>query len=105
MKRIRSMVMFAGLTAVVLFIAGCQDQAGVTPFEPAVSSGSLAKQGPEVPTILEVPEGNRLYAHAFARGVQIYRCTQVGTSYVWSFVAPEATLYSDQNFQDVIGTH
>lgn len=64
------------------------------------------RQGPTVPSNLEVPAGNRLSYHAFANGVQIYRCTQgPNNTYVWQFVAPEANLYSDAPFTDMVGTH
>ena len=50
---------------------------------------------------LNVPEGNRLSAHLYALGVQIYRWN--GTS--WVFVAPDATLYADPCFNGEVGTH
>jgi hypothetical protein len=48
---------------------------------------------------LEVPRGHKLYAHAYAEGVQIYRWN--GTS--WVFIAPEAVLYDNDG--DVVGIH
>ena len=50
---------------------------------------------------LNVPAGNRVGAHVYAMGVQIYRWN--GTS--WVFVAPDATLYADPCFNGEVGTH
>jgi len=50
---------------------------------------------------LNIPAGNRLSAHVYALGVQIYRWN--GTS--WVFVAPDATLYADPGFNGEVGTH
>ena len=50
---------------------------------------------------LNVPAGNRISSHVYAKGVQIYRWN--GTS--WVFVAPDATLYADPCFNGEIGTH
>jgi hypothetical protein len=51
---------------------------------------------------LEVPAGNKVAFVAYAEGVQIYRWN--GTA--WSFVAPEAVLYSgDDEDDEVVGIH
>ena len=50
---------------------------------------------------LNVPAGNRVAAHLYALGVQIYRWN--GTA--WAFVGPDATLYADQGFNGEVGTH
>src|SRR4051794_7233127 len=50
---------------------------------------------------LNPPAGNRVSAHVYALGVQIYRWN--GTS--WVFVAPDATLYADPCFNGEVGTH
>ncbi len=50
---------------------------------------------------LNVPAGNRVSAHLYALGVQIYRWN--GTA--WAFVGPDATLYADQGFNGEVGTH
>ena len=50
---------------------------------------------------LNVPAGNRVSAHLYALGVQIYRWN--GTA--WAFVGPDATLYADQGFNGQAGTH
>jgi hypothetical protein len=50
---------------------------------------------------LRVEAGNKVAAHAYAVGVQIYRWT--GTT--WSFVGPEAVLYHDPGANGEMGTH
>lgn len=50
---------------------------------------------------LHVEAGNKVVAHAFAVGVQVYRWT--GTS--WSFVAPKAVLYHADYGKGEFGTH
>lgn len=50
---------------------------------------------------LRVEAGNKVVAHGFARGVQIYRWD--GTS--WQFVAPEAVLYADAGLHGEICLH
>ena len=49
---------------------------------------TTAGGGPVVPANLEVPAGNRPLFHAYAKGVQIYRCTQDLTDtnrFSWTF--------------------
>ena len=63
-----------------------------------------ANNGPELPAqcvSIQVPEGNKLAFHVYARGVQIYRWN--GTA--WDFVAPVANLYAEPNFFGEVGTH
>jgi Protein of unknown function (DUF3455) len=50
---------------------------------------------------LQAPAGNKVTSHVYAKGVQIYRWD--GTS--WIFVAPEAVLFADAGYQDVVGIH
>ena len=50
---------------------------------------------------LRVEAGNKVVAHGFATGVQIYRWT--GTE--WQFVAPDAVLYEDEGEHGVLATH
>jgi hypothetical protein len=62
-------------------------------------------RSPELPLPLcetiQVPEGNKLSFHTYARGVQIYKWN--GGS--WDFVAPLATLFAEENFFGEVGTH
>ena len=50
---------------------------------------------------LQVPVGNRVSRHAFAQGVQTYRWN--GTT--WGFVEPVATLFSDADYHEKVGSH
>jgi hypothetical protein len=65
-----------------------------------------AEGNPIVPAALSVPDGYLVKLKFNASGVQIYRClpsTQNTNQYNWSFIAPEAKLYSETG--DVTGTH
>lgn len=60
--------------------------------------------GPELPSgcsSITVEEGNKLAFHVYAKGTQIYRWN--GTS--WSFVAPDAILYAEENYHGEVGNH
>ena len=50
---------------------------------------------------LQVPAGNELFLHTYGVGVQIY--TWTGTN--WSFVSPEALLYSDPDYYHLVAFH
>jgi Protein of unknown function (DUF3455) len=50
---------------------------------------------------VQVPAGNKVVFHVYARGVQIYRWD--GTA--WVFVAPVATLFADANYAGQVGIH
>lgn len=56
-------------------------------------------RAPEVPTSIQVEEGNKVQFHAYAQGVQIYRWSGSG----WIFVAPEAMLYDADG--NLVGLH
>ena len=59
-------------------------------------------------TALSVPDGGKLILRAYARGVQVYVCTQdpKDTSrYVWLFSEPQASLYEKDNYRTQIGKH
>jgi Protein of unknown function (DUF3455) len=63
---------------------------------------------PIIPPILQVPPGNKLSFHVFAKGFQIYRCTADKTDsnrFTWVFVAPAADLYTHPNDRHPIGRH
>lgn len=67
-----------------------------------------AGKDPEVPSNLKVPAGNKLIFHVFAKGVQIYRCTQdmADTNrFSWIFVAPDADLYAHAGKSRPVGRH
>ena len=50
---------------------------------------------------LQVPAGNKVAFHVYAEGVQIYRWD--GTA--WTFVAPEADLFADEDGDGEVGSH
>jgi hypothetical protein len=50
---------------------------------------------------LAAPVGNKVAAHAYAVGVQIYRWNGTG----WAFVGPEALLYHDEGDNGGMGIH
>ena len=60
--------------------------------------------GPELPPqceSLQVPLGNKLAFHVYARGVQMYRWNGV----TWDFVAPVASLFAEANYFGEVGNH
>jgi hypothetical protein len=63
------------------------------------------KHAPDFPSplcdSLQVPPGNKVAFHVYARGVQIYRWD--GAS--WAFVAPVATLFADAEYHGQVGIH
>jgi hypothetical protein len=67
----------------------------------AAGAQGTDNRAPDVPTVLEVPDGNKVHFHAYAVGVQIY--TWSAATSKWVFKAPQAVLYdSDGN---VVGIH
>jgi hypothetical protein len=75
----------------------------------ALEHCTLAKAAeghPIVPAALSVPDGYLVKMKFNASGVQIYRClssTQNANQFIWSFIAPEAKLYTETG--EVIGSH
>jgi len=61
-------------------------------------------RAPDLPSPLcndvQVPSGNNVAFHVYARGTQIYRWN--GT---WVFVAPSAMLFADANYNGQVGIH
>jgi Protein of unknown function (DUF3455) len=71
------------------------------------TSGLFAQQV-ALPAILNVPAGNRLFLHVYAKGVQIYRYMQDKndtTKYVWAFIAPDAELFTAADYKISTGKH
>jgi hypothetical protein len=65
-------------------------------------------QNNSIPPAIKVPEGSRLISHTYAKGVQIYICTQdtKDTSrYTWTFTEPRANLYADSSYHQLVGKH
>jgi hypothetical protein len=51
----------------------------------------------QIPLNLMTPPGTMLIGQYAANGVQIYRCSLVGSAFSWTFVAPLAVLVNAQN--------
>jgi hypothetical protein len=65
-------------------------------------------QTQEIPASLKVPEDCSLIVHAYAKGVQVYICTQDSqdtSRYVWTFLEPRANLYAAADNRKLIGKH
>ena len=65
-------------------------------------------QDKDIPYSIQVPEGSELILHTYARGVQIYMCTQDPrdtSRVVWTFNEPRANLYADSSYHQLIGKH
>jgi hypothetical protein len=65
-------------------------------------------QNNPIPLSIQVPGSSRLIRHAYAKGVQVYICTQdtKDTSrYTWTFTEPRANLYADSSYHQLIGKH
>jgi hypothetical protein len=61
---------------------------------------------PEVPAILEPGEGHKVSYHTYAKGVQVYVCTETSPGvYAWVFKEPVANMYSDPTYQNLVGRH
>jgi hypothetical protein len=54
---------------------------------------------PPVPSGLEVPDGHRPFLLGHATGTQNYICLPSGTTFVWTFFGPQATLFNDREKQ------
>ena len=71
---------------------------------PAARAGD-DNRPPDLPSPLcndvQVPSGNTVAFHVYARGTQIYRWN--GAS--WVFVAPAAMLFADANYHGQVGIH
>jgi Protein of unknown function (DUF3455) len=78
------------------FLAAVIAAVAVLAMTPAAQAGPPP---PAVPSTVEVPAGNKVFLVGHAVGVQIYRCTGSG----WSFVAPRADLYGDNG--KLLATH
>jgi hypothetical protein len=58
---------------------------------------------PDVPSAIDVGDGNKVFLVAHAAGVQIYSCNVAGAGFSWAFVAPRADLYTDNG--KLVATH
>jgi len=91
------------IIAAAAFATACSDR---SPVAPALTTAAVARNDDRTPDLgtcgkLNVDEPATLTFRAYAQGVQIYRWN--GAS--WSFVAPSATLYTDENENGQVATH
>ena len=97
---------FVLLFGMAFFFTGCQQDDLVLPNANPAETLSYRTSPPDVPTVLEVPEGFEVSFHAYATGVQVYKCTEVLPGvFAWVFKEPVATLYSNTNYNGQTGTH
>lgn len=88
-------ILFNAATCILILLLGCTSPARATD-----------NRAPDVPTTLQVPDGNQVSFHVLAIGVQIYRATpstNSPTGFAWTLAGPDAVLLDlDGN---VVGTH
>jgi len=70
---------------------------------PLAQVARAAPDAPDVPTRIEVPDGNKVFLVGHALGVQIYSCNVTSSGFTWGLVAPRADLYDDHG--KLIATH
>ncbi len=61
-----------------------------------------------IPASIAVTEGSKLIAHTYAKGVQVYVCTQDpkdSSRYTWTLKEPRAQLYADGSYHRLVGKH
>jgi hypothetical protein len=58
---------------------------------------------PDVPSDLQVPDGNDVFLVGHAVGVQIYTCATTASGPAWTLVAPRADLYGPRG--QLVATH
>jgi hypothetical protein len=64
------------------------------------ASGNKGKiDPPPVPANLEVPPGHKAFLEGHAYGTQNYSCLPTATGVAWTFQAPQATLFNDNDNQ------
>jgi Protein of unknown function (DUF3455) len=65
-------------------------------------------QDSSIPSSIRVPSTSKLIWHTYAKGVQVYVCTQDprdSTNYIWTFQEPRANLYTDTSYHQLVGHH
>jgi hypothetical protein len=73
--------------------------AGAVATAPPLSAGDGPVTPPRVPPDLQVPDDVTAFLEAHAVGTQNYVCLPSGSSFVWTFFAPQATLFDDERQQ------
>lgn len=100
-------IAFASVLAILLlpgmFLFSSCEQTAPADLSTPIGIRSTA---PDVPEILQVPAGYQVSYHTYAEGVQIYECMETAPGeFAWVFIAPSATLYANENFNGVVGSH
>ncbi len=68
----------------------------------ALAADDDDRRTPDLPCVnVRVPEGNKVFFHVYAKGVQIYKWNGA----TWDFVAPMAKLYANRYFLGEVGIH
>ena len=65
-------------------------------------------QDSSIPLSIGVPKRSRLIWHTYAKGVQVYVCTQDTkdtSNFIWTFKEPRANLYADSSYRQLVGQH
>jgi hypothetical protein len=60
-----------------------------------IGAAQAGPPAPDVPSLIAVPDGNKVFLVGHAVGVQIYACSATASGFGWALVAPRATLYDD----------
>lgn len=69
----------------------------------AASVAHAGPDGPDVPSTIQVPDGNKVFLVGHAVGLQIYSCNATAAGYAWGFVAPRADVYDGNG--NLVTTH
>ncbi len=81
---------------------------GIFSFVLVISTLVVFGQDSSIPVSIQVPAGSRLISHTYAKGVQVYVCTQDpkdSSHYTWTFKEPRANLYADSGYHQLAGRH
>lgn len=99
----RTISITSGLAA-VLSLASCTvDDATAQPDERAIEQGVSARECPANTPAALAPAADQDLAFVLnAQGVQRYQCVQSTTAFTWTFVAPDADLFSKHGHGFVI---
>ncbi len=65
-------------------------------------------QAAGVAASIQVPDGNKVILHTYAKGVQVYICTQDPkdtSNFTWVLKEPFADLYADSAHKNPVGKH
>lgn len=106
-KRLQSVRIWLGMTAIAVAVTACGSESAVGPEETvalsAVPLARAAARGVDLGTCdsLRAPEGSTLVFRAYAEGAQVYEWT----GQAWQFKGPSATLYANSGGTGVVGVH